>query len=338
MALRTFLVRRLALFVPLLLGILLFTFFLVRIGGQDPVGLIAGPTATTAEIAMIRGELGLDQPVLTQFWIYLGNVVEGDLGRSWISQKPVLRDILDRFPVTLELLLWGILIGAVVAVPVGLRAAFKHDRLFDIVSRSASLLGFSIPTYFLALLMLFVFFYLLGWAPPGMGRLSLMVTPPPTVTGSYLVDSLLIGNLEGARSALAQLILPVLCVAIVSAAPIAKHTRAIALEVMGSDYVRYADAAGLEPAVRTRIVLRNSRTPILTFVGTELTGLIGTAALIEYVFAWGGLGQYGLNAIIRGDFSAVQGYVLALALFSLIVFLVIDILVLLLDPRTAEQP
>jgi ABC-type dipeptide/oligopeptide/nickel transport system permease component len=337
-ALRTFLVRRLALFVPLLLGILLFTFFLVRIGGQDPVGLIAGPTATTAEIAMIRGELGLDQPVLTQFWIYLGNVVEGDLGRSWISQKPVLRDILDRFPVTLELLLWGILIGAVVAVPVGLRAAFKHDRLFDIVSRSASLLGFSIPTYFLALLMLFVFFYLLGWAPPGMGRLSLMVTPPPTVTGSYLVDSLLIGNLEGARSALAQLILPVLCVAIVSAAPIAKHTRAIALEVMGSDYVRYADAAGLEPAVRTRIVLRNSRTPILTFVGTELTGLIGTAALIEYVFAWGGLGQYGLNAIIRGDFSAVQGYVLALALFSLIVFLVIDILVLLLDPRTAEQP
>lgn len=323
---------------PLLLGILLFTFFLVRIGGQDPVGLIAGPTATTAEIAMIRSELGLDQPILTQFWIYLGNVLEGDLGRSWISQKPVLRDVLDRFPITLELLLWGILIGATVAIPVGLRAAFKHDRLFDIVSRSISLLGFSVPTYFLALLMLFVFFYLLGWAPPGMGRISLMVTPPPTVTGSYLIDSLLIGNMEGARSAVAQLILPVLCVAIISAAPIAKHTRAIALEVMGSDYVRYADASGLEPAARTRIVLRNSRTPILTFVGTEMTGLIGTAALIEYVFAWGGLGQYGLNAIIRGDFSAVQGYVLALALFSLIVFLVIDILVLLLDPRTAEQP
>lgn len=336
MALRIFLLRRLALFVPLLLGILLFTFFLVRIGGQDPVGLIAGPTATTAEIAMIRGQLGLDQPIPTQFWIYLGNVLEGDLGRSWISQKPVLRDILDRFPITLELLLWGTLIGALVAVPVGLRAAFKHDRLFDIVSRSISLLGFSVPTYFLGLLMLFVFFYLLGWAPPGMGRISLMVTPPPTVTGSYLIDSLLIGNLEGARSALGQLVLPVLCVAIISAAPIAKHTRAIALEVMSSDYVRYADATGLEPSARTRIVLRNSRTPILTFVGTELTGLIGTAALIEYVFAWGGLGQYGLNAIIRGDFSAVQGYVLALALFSLIVFLVIDILVLLLDPRTAE--
>lgn len=338
MALRIFLVRRLALFIPLLLGILLFTFFLVRIGGQDPVGLLAGPTATTAEINRIRADLGLDQPIFTQFWIYLGNVLDGDLGKSWISQKPVLRDLLDRFPITLELLLWGILIGASVAVPVGLRAAFRHDRLFDIVSRSVSLLGFSIPTYFLALIMLFVFFYLLEWAPPGMGRLSLLVTPPPTVTGSYLIDNLLIGNMEGARSAFGQLVLPVLCVAIISAAPIAKHTRAIALEVMGSDYVRYADATGLDPAVRTRIVLRNSRTPILTFVGTEVTGLIGTAALIEYVFAWGGLGQYGLNAIIRGDFSAVQGYVLALALFSLLVFLVIDLLVLLFDPRTAEQP
>ena len=337
MTLRTMLLRRLVISVPLLIGILFFTFMLVRLGGQDPVGLLAGPTATAEEIDIVRAELGLDKPLFTQFWIYLGNIVQGDIGKSWISNRSVLLDIIERIPITLELLFWGVALGSVVGVPVGLRAAFRHDKWFDQISRGISLLGFSIPTYFLGLVLLFVFFFLLGWSPPGMGRVSLLISPPPTITGSYLIDGLLAGDWSVARSALAQLILPVIAVAIISAAPIVKHTRAIALEVMSSDFVRFARASGLPPKKVSRIVLRNSSTPVATFIGTEITGLIGSVSLIEYVFAWGGAGQYGLNAIIRGDFSAVQGYVLFLAIFSLVVFILVDLLVLVLEPRAAAE-
>ena len=337
MTLRTMLLRRLVISVPLLIGILFFTFMLVRLGGQDPVGLLAGPTATAEEIDIVRAELGLDKPLFTQFWIYLGNIVQGDIGKSWISNRSVLLDILERIPITLELLFWGVALGSVIGVPVGLRAAFRHDKWFDQISRGISLLGFSIPTYFLGLVLLFVFFFLLGWSPPGMGRVSLLISPPPTVTGSYLIDGPLAGDWSVARSALAQLVLPVIAVAIISAAPIVKHTRAIALEVMSSDFVRFARASGLPPKKVSRIVLRNSSTPVATFIGTEITGLIGSVSLIEYVFAWGGAGQYGLNAIIRGDFSAVQGYVLFLAIFSLVVFILVDLLVLVLEPRAAAE-
>ena len=329
-----FLLRRLLIAIPLLVGILFVTFMLVRIGGLDPVGRLAGPTATAEEFEMIRAELGLDEPLWKQFVIYAGRVLQGDLGESWLSNRPVLADIRERSFVSLELLLWGVGLGTLLGVPVGLRAAFRPNGAFDQTSRILSLLGFSIPTYWLGLVMLFVFFYLLRWAPPGIGRISLMVTPPDPVTGSYLVDGLLAADWTAARSAAAHLILPVLCLAIVSAAPIIKQTRAIALEVLASDSVRYAHACGLPQRIVRRIVLRNSATPVVTFVGTEVTGLVGTMSLIEYVFAWGGLGQYGLNSIVRGDFTAVQGYVLALALFSVLVFLLVDIIVSLIEPRS----
>ena len=319
--------------IPLLVGVMFLTFMLVRIGGLDPVGLLAGPTATAEEFEIITEELGLDQPLWKQFLIYAQNVAQGDLGESWLSNRPVLDDIAARSVVSLELLFWGIGIGTFIGVPIGLRAAFKPNGRFDQSARILSLLGFSIPTYWLGLVMLFVFFYLLGWAPPGMGRISLMVSPPDFVTGSYLIDSLLSSNWSAAHSSLSHLILPVICLAIVSAAPIIKQTRAIALEVISSDAVRYARACGLKAKTVRQIVFRNSATPVLTFVGTEITGLVGTMSLIEYVFAWGGLGQYGLNAIVRGDFTAVQGYVLVLALFSVLIFLIVDIVVALIEPR-----
>ena len=195
------------------------------------------------------------------------------------------------------------------------------------------MLGFSIPTYWLGLVMLFVFFFLLEWAPPGMGRISLIVTPPPRITGSYLIDGLLTANWEAAHSALSQLVLPVICVAIVASAPIIKQTRAMAIEVLGRDYVRLARAAGLPERAVRGIVWRNALVPVATFIGTEITGLVGTASLIEYVFAWGGMGQYGLHAITSGDFAVVQGYVLFLALFSVLVFVIVDVLGFLLEPR-----
>jgi ABC-type dipeptide/oligopeptide/nickel transport system permease component len=335
-AIAGFLWRRALLLAPLLIAVSFLCFMLVRLGGQDPVAMLAGPTATAAEIEMVRQSLALDQPVWMQFAVWLSHVVQGDLGRSWVSNRPVLGELLDRLPATLELLLYGVALGALVGIPLGMRAARRPDGAFDQVSRFVSLLGFSTPTYWLALMALFVFFYLLGWAPPGMGRISLMVEPPVRITGSYLWDALLAGDRVAAASAASQLVLPVLCIAIISAAPIIKQTRAIALEVLASDYIRYARAQGLPARDIRRMVLRNAMVPVVTFVGTELAGLVGTTALIEYVFAWGGVGQFGLNAIVQGDFAVVQGYVLMLALFSVIVFLVVDIAVLLLEPRAVR--
>lgn len=332
-----FFLRRMLMVIPLLVGIVFLTFMLVRVGGLDPVGLLAGPTATAEEFEMIRAELGLDKPIWTQFAIYGGKVLQGDLGESWLSNRPVLDDVFERTFISLELLLWGVGIGALIGIPIGVRAAFRPDGRFDQVSRILSLFGFSIPTYWLGLVMLFVFFYLLRWAPPGIGRISLMVSPPDFVTGSYFIDALLTGNWPAFRSAFSHMVLPVACLAIISAAPIIKHTRAIALEVLSSDAIRYARASGLPAQIVRKVVLKNSATPVLTFVGTEITGLVGTMSLIEYVFAWGGLGQYGLNAIVRGDFTAVQGYVLSLALFSVIVFLIIDFVVFLIEPRAELQ-
>ncbi|NKC29813.1 ABC transporter permease [Falsiroseomonas selenitidurans] len=333
MSLGGFLWRRALVALPVLLGILFLTFMLVRIGDQDPVAMLAGPMADAPMLARIRAELMLDQPLLTQFWAYLGRLVQGDLGLSWQGNAPVTQAIADHLPATLELVTLAVGIGALVGVPVGLRAAERPNGWFDQASRFGSLFGFSLPTYWLGLMAIFVFFYLLGWAPAPMGRVSMMVTPPEVLTGSVLLDSLLAGNGEAAWSAAAQLVLPVGCFAIVATAPIIKHTRAIAIEVMGSDYIRYARACGFPRRIIRRIALRAALVPVITFVGSEFTSLLAAASLIEFVFAWGGLGHWGLNAILLGDFAAVQGYVLVLAIASVLVFALVDLVVLLLEPR-----
>ncbi|MBX9594176.1 MAG: ABC transporter permease [Roseomonas sp.] len=328
-----FLLRRLLVAVPVLLGILFLTFMLVRIGDQDPVAMLAGPMADAPMLARIRAELMLDQPLLTQFWAYLGRLVQGDLGMSWQGNAKVTHEIASLLPATLELVTLAVGIGALVGVPLGLHAAERPNGWFDQLSRFGSLFGFSLPTYWLGLMAIFIFFYLLGWAPAPMGRVSMMVTPPPVVTGSVLIDSILAGNGEAAWSAASQLVLPVGCFAIVATAPIVKHTRAIAIEVMGSDYIRDARACGFPRRVIRRIALRAALVPVITFVGSEFTSLLAAASLIEFVFSWGGLGHWGLNAILLGDFAAVQGYVLTLAIASVIIFALVDLTVMLLEPR-----
>ena len=318
---------------PLLLVVALGTFVLLRLGGQDPSAMLAGPTATADEIERMRATYALDRPLPVQFAIWLGRVVQGDFGQSWISNRPVLPELLSRAPASLELLLLGTALGTLVGVPAGLLSAFRRGKAGDHITRLLSLLGYSIPTYFLALAMLLVFFYVLGVSPPGMGRLSLMLTPPPPVTGSMVLDSLLAHDMEAAESAVSQLVLPVLTIGILCAAPVIAQTRGIALNVLASAPVSFAEAQGLPPGMVARIALRNAATPVVTFIGAELVGLVGSASLVEYVFAWGGAGQYGLDAIVKGDFAVVQGYVLLLALFSVVVFLVVDLLVLALEPR-----
>ncbi len=332
-----FLLRRLLVAVPVAIGILFVTFMLVRVGNQDPVAMLAGPMADAPMLARIRAELMLDQPILTQFWAYITRAVQGDLGRSWQGNAAVTHEIAAHLPATLELVTLAVGLGALIGVPVGLHAAQNPNGWFDQLSRFGSLFGFSLPTYWLGLMAIFVFFFLLGWAPAPMGRVSMMVTPPTAVTGSVLIDSILAGNAEAAWSAASQLVLPVGCFTIVATAPIIKQTRAIAIEVMGSDYIRYARACGFPPRIIRRIALRAALVPVLTFVGAEFTSLLAAASLIEFVFAWGGLGHWGLNAILLGDFAAVQGYVLTLAIISVLVFVLVDLAVLLLEPRAQAR-
>ncbi len=170
-----------------------------------------------------------------------------------------------------------------------------------------------------------------------MGRLNLMLTPPPVVSGSYVIDGLLAGRLDVVRSAVAQMVLPVACVAILFAAPAFKHVRAVTIDVVRSDPLRFARVQGLAPRLIRHIVRRNTAATVVTFIGAELTGLLGVMSIVEYVFSWGGLGQWGINAIIQGDFNVVQGYVLALALFATAVLFIADALVFALDHRTRNS-
>lgn len=332
-----FLLRRLAVSLPLVAGVLFVTFMLVRIGGGDPVALLAGPTASVEEHAAIRSDLGLDKSSIEQFVIYISKAARGDLGQSWLSNKQVSHEIRTRALVSLELLLWGVAIGAAIGIPLGARAAARRGSVFDQTVRALSLAGFSIPTYWLGLIAILVFFYLLELAPAPMGRISPALIAPERITGSYLIDALLRGQWEGARSAFSQLILPVITVAIVACAPIMKHSRAIASEIVDSEFIRFARSCGLGERRIRGMVLRNSLVPVLTFVGTEIVGLLGTSSLIELIFSWGGIGQWGLQSILNGDFAAIQGYVLFAALLSVTVFILIDAANFVLEPRGRER-
>lgn len=329
-------VRRIVLSLPILFGVLLFTFLLVRVGQNDPVGILAGPNASEYEINAIRAAYKLDQPVWVQFVEYVKLVLQGDLGKSWLSNRPVLDELLTRLPATLELVLFGCLVGAAVGVWAGLHSALRANQPFDQWSRVLSLLGFGMPTIFLGLAVVFLFFFVLGWAPPPMGRIDLMITAPKDVTGSYLIDALITGDMAAARSAAGRLMLPCGVVAIVFAAPLVKQTRAIALDVMAGDYVRYARAAGLPEKMVRRMIWRNSIVPVLTYGASELTAMFGAATVLELIFSWGGVSQFGLTAILKGDFAVVQGYVLMMCVIAIVIFAITDLLVQKLEPRAAS--
>ncbi len=327
------LVQRVLFALPILFAVVLFTFFLIRIGNNDPVGMLAGPTADAATVAAVKASYKLDQPQWRQFAEFAFKVLQGDLGRSWLSNQPVTQELLARLPATLELVVWGALVGAGIGIPAGMMAAMGANRGFDHVSRLFSLFGFGMPTIFLGLALIFVFFFVLGWAPPPMGRIDLMIAAPPVVTGSYLLDAVLAGDIGATRSAAGRLVLPCASVAIVYAAPLIKQTRAIALDVLGSDYVRYARASGMPPSMVRGMVWRNASVPVITYAATELTALFGAASVLELIFSWGGVSQYGLSAILKGDFAVVQGYVLVMSLIAMVIFALADLLVMWIEPR-----
>jgi len=246
----------------------------------------------------------------------------------------VRNDLAARLPASAELTLSGLLIAIVVAVPLGIMAAVREGSAWDHTCRLIVTAGVSLPVFFTGLLLVYVFYFLLGWAPAPVGRLDAYATPPTTVTGLYLVDSLLAGDLETFRGALAQLILPATTLGLFALAPIARITRASMLGVLGADFIRTARASGLaSPVIVLTYAFRNALLPVVTTLGMVFSFLLGANVLVEKVFAWPGVGSYAVEALIASDFAPVQGFVLTMAVLYVLLNLGIDLLNRALDPR-----
>src|SRR5437762_4088205 len=326
--------KRLLLAAPSLLGVVVVTFLLTRALPGDPAAYFAGAAATKEAVEQIRVKLGLDKPLIIQFGRYVSDLARGDLGTSLTTGQPVVRDIRTRLPASAELTLLGLIVSILVAVPLGIFAATRPGSLVDHACRVLATAGVSLPVFFTGLILVYVFYYLLGWSPAPLGRLDIFFIPPPQVTGFYLIDSLIAGNLELFGSSLKQLLLPATTLAIFSLAPIARMTRASMLAVLASDFVRTARASGLSPyMVIVTYAFRNAMIPVVTTLGMVFSFLLGANVLVEKVFAWPGIGSFAVEALIASDFAPLQGFVLTMAIMYVALNLVIDILYGLIDPR-----
>jgi peptide/nickel transport system permease protein len=326
--------RRLAAAIPTLIGVVIVTFLLTRALPGDPAAYFAGPAATRQAVEEIRARLGLDQPLPVQFLDYVRDLLRGDLGLSLTTGQPVLHDIATRLPASAELTLLGLLFAGTVGVSLGVLAALRPNSWLDSLCRVVATLGVSLPTFFTGLLLIYVFYYLLGWAPAPLGRLDVFASPPPHVTGFYLIDSLLAGDAETFRSALGQILLPAITLGIFAVAPIARITRGSMLAVMGSDFIRAARAHGLAaPTVVIGYALRNALLPVITTLGMVFSFLLGANVLVEKVFSWPGIGSYATEALIASDYAPVQGFVMTMGVLYVALNLVIDLLYQVIDPR-----
>jgi peptide/nickel transport system permease protein len=252
--------------------------------------------------------------------------------------QPVSEELLRRLPASLEITLLGLLLAGAIALPLGILAATRPNSWIDHACRLVTTLGVSLPIFFTGLLLAYVFYYLLGWAPPPVGRLDSLYSPPPHWTGFYLIDSLIARDGRVFLSAAGQMVLPVITLALFVLAPIARMTRASMLGVLSSDFVRTARASGLTPAtVLYRYAFRNAMLPVLTTLGMVFSFLLGSNVVIEKVFAWPGVGSYAVDALIQSDYAPVQGFVLVMALLFVAINLLIDVLYTVIDPRVSIE-
>src|SRR3954464_11096138 len=326
--------KRLMFAIPSLIGVVIVTFLLTRALPGDPAAYFAGPAATEEAIEQIRVKLGLDKPLIVQFGNYVTDLAKGDLGNSLTTGQPVAREIATRLPASAELTLLGLIVSMLIAVPLGIVPATRPNSLIDHACRVISTAGVSLPVFFTGLILVYVFYYQLGWAPAPLGRVDVFFSPPPQVRGFYLIDSLIAGNLELFWSSLKQLILPATTLAIFSLAPIARMTRASMLEVLASDLVGTARASGLSPyMVIVTYAFRNAMIPVVTTLGMVFSFLLGANVLVEKVFASPGIGSFAVEALIASDFAPLQGFVLTMAIMYVALNLIIDILYGLIDPR-----
>ncbi len=320
--------------IPVILGVVVVSFLLTRALPGDPAVYFAGAAADEQSIAEVRSALGLDKPMAEQFLLYAGDVLSGDLGSSLSTGQPVLQDLASRLPASLELTLTALLLSCGIAIPLGVLAATRPGSAVDHLCRLFVTAGVSLPTFFTGVVLIYVFYYLLGIAPAPLGRLDFIYIEPDRVTGFYLIDAAIAGDWETWLGALKQLVLPAATLALFTLAPLARMTRAAMLGALSSDYIRTARAAGLtEDKVLFAYAFRNAMLPVVTTLGMVFSFTLGANVLVEKVFAWPGIGSYAVEALVVSDYAAVQGFVLAMALLFVALNLVIDLTYTLIDPR-----
>lgn len=316
-----------------LLGVSVLTFFIAHVVPADPVLVALGEHAREEQIQAYRRAYGLDRPVTVQFAIYLRRLLQGDLGVSIRTRRPVAEDLREFLPATIELGGAAWLVALLLGIPAGILSAVYRNRIFDHVSRIVALVGASMPVFWLGLLLLGTFYYRLRWLP-GPGRLDVAVEPPPMRTGLLLFDASLAGDAGALVNAVRHLVLPALTLGLFSTAVIARMTRSAMLEVLIQDYVRTARAKGM-PELRVVLAhgLKNAMIPTLTIVGISFGSLLSGAVLTETIFAWPGLGRYATASAISLDFPAVMGVTLVTAFIYTLANLVVDLLYARIDPR-----
>lgn len=328
-----FLLRRLAVLIPTFIGVSIIAFSFIRLLPGDPVALLSGERVMSPERhAQISAQLGMDRPMIVQYFDYLGGVLTGDFGTSIVSKKPVLDQFLTLFPATVELSFCAIIIAIALGIPAGVIAAIKRGSIFDQGLMGIALVGYSMPIFWWGLLLIILFSGTLQWFPVS-GRISLMFYFPQ-VTGFMLIDSLISGQKGAFASALSHLVLPSIVLATIPLAVIARQTRSAMLEVLSEDYVRTARAKGLSPFRVVGIhALRNAMISVITTVGLQVGVMLAGAILTETIFSWPGIGKWILDSVFRRDYAVIQGGLLLIAAIIMTVNLIVDLLYGLVNPR-----
>jgi dipeptide transport system permease protein len=331
-----FVLTRLGLVVPTFVGMTLIAFFLIRLVPGDPIETLAGERGIdAARHAALMKDYGLDRPLLVQYGLYVGRLLHGDLGKSMITQEPVVREFLALFPATIELAVCAILFALLIGIPAGMLAAVRRNSVWDHGVMMASLTGYSMPIFWWGLLLILMFSVQLGWTPVS-GRIGVQFYFEP-VTGFHLVDALLSGEPGAFRSAASHLVLPMIVLGTVPLAIIARMTRSAMLEVLGEDYIRTARAKGLSSLrVVALHAFRNALIPVVTVVGLQVSVLFTGAILTETIFSWPGVGKWMIEAIARRDYPVLQGGLLLLGVVVMGVNLLVDLAYGLINPRISR--
>jgi peptide/nickel transport system permease protein len=327
-----FVVRRLILLIPILIGLSILVFLWIRALPGSPATALLGERATPESIAAINEQYGLNKPIPEQYWAYVQRVGQLDFGDSIITRRPVFTEFKQRFPATIELALAAMAFSVMLGIPLGFIAAKRYGTWVDHGSLVASLLGISIPVFFLAILLKYIFAVKLGWLPT-VGRISALIDIPHP-TNFYLLDALLAGDLEAFWDVVKHLILPAIALGSIPLAIISRITRASVLDVQNEDYVRTARAKGVKPGlVDRRHILRNAMLPIVTIIGLQTGLLLSGAVLTETVFAFPGIGTWLVDAIKARNYPVLQGGILFIAVVFVLVNLIVDISYAFLNPR-----
>jgi peptide/nickel transport system permease protein len=332
-----FLVRRLIAIAIVLVGVSTVAFVITRLLG-NPVYLLVGQQTDKQIVDNLIHQMGLDQPIYVQYIRYMAAAAHGDLGISRYTYRPVLTEVELRLPATLELVLAAMLITVVVGITLGLLAAVRPGSAIDRFGQFLTQLGVSIPNFWLGLILIYVFFYLIHWFPPPLGRIDSTISPPPPITGLLIVDSLLTGNVAALGSALGHLVLPAITLALTAIPSTLQITRTALIQILSSDYIRTARAYGM-PASKMYFVyaLKNAVVPIVTMLAMTFGFLMSGTVLVETVFNWPGLGLFAVDSMQHFDYEPIVGVVFLSALFYVLAYLAADIVTFAVDPRIRAQ-